>query len=223
MDRVFASTIWSAVPDGPLHPSLAVAGVVIGVSAAAVAGRSTGRWLAFVVTGALFLAGATLDHAPPTGFVDRADRILVIATVAAVAAVALAARMRLSTSAVIAWFGCVGVWAVVPDTEMPLLAGAVLFGAGAVGALPGWLPDRRRALHGILVQLPLAGAAVGSVGRPSRFAPALMVGALAILFGLALRELGVAVRLRQRAGTPTTAVSGTTSCTTTAPAPTTAP
>ncbi|MEQ8840695.1 MAG: hypothetical protein RIB98_06915 [Acidimicrobiales bacterium] len=220
------------VPEGPLHPSLAVAGIVVGVSAAVVAGPGLRRWLLFVVGAAAVLISATADRAPHLAFTDHADRAHVLATSVAILVAAALARMPRSTATLVALAGCAGVWAIVPDTEVPLLGGAVLLGAGVIGAIPGWLPDRRSVLHSSLLLLPLAGASWGSIGRPSRFTPAIAVGAVTVMLALAVRALARTARRSrgrssrraraQRAGTPMTVDPAATSSTTTAPAPTTA-
>lgn len=216
------------VPDGPLHPALATAGVVAGVAVAVVAGQHTVRWLFAVLSGSALLYTGSQGDGLWSAVFDRPDRLWVAAAIAVVPVLGAAVRPRRSTATAAALCACGGVWAVVPDTEAPLLAAAVLGGAAAMAALPGWLPDARRSLHSLLLLLPLWAAAAGSIGRPARFGPgllaAMVTGALGVAgwcsFEAVLR--GVVVR-RQRAGTPTTVAPGATSSTTTAPAPTTAP
>lgn len=209
------------VPDGPLHPELALLGVVAGVAAAVVVGRRERVWTLAVVAISLG-AAQSVQGALLAGFLDRGDRVSVVGVTVAVTGVAVAARPRWS-SAVVATFAAVAtVWAVVPDTEVALLAASVLAGATLVRLLPGWLPDDRRRVNGVLVLLPAVSAAVGTIGRPSRYPFALVLVLLAAAGAVAAWSAGSAYR-RGRAGTPSTVVSGATSSTTTAPAATTAP
>ncbi|MEZ5243786.1 MAG: hypothetical protein R2707_01715 [Acidimicrobiales bacterium] len=210
------------VPEGPLHPKLFVIGIVAGVAAAVVAGRSNGRWLVSTLGAVGVVVTAAQGDVLVGGVVDRTDRGFVVAVTLAVIVAAMATRPRWSTAAISALGACAGVWAIVPDTEVPLLVAATLAGASVVRCLPGWLPDRRSLANGVLVVLPLAGAVAGSIGRPSRYGPALAVGALTALLALSAWGLLVLSRRRQRAGTPTTVAPGSTSSMTTAPAPTTA-
>lgn len=211
------------VPDGPLHPGIAWAGVVAGVAVAAVAGQHTVRWLIAVLSGsAVLYMGSQGDGLWPAVF-DRPDRLSVATAIVVVPMLGAAVRPRRTTATAAALCACGGVWAVVPDTEAPLLAAAVLFGAAAVAALPGWLPDARRAVHSLLLLLPLWAAAAGSIGRPARFGPGLVCALATGASGVAAWCWFETVLRRQRAGTPTTVAPGATSSTTTAPAPTTAP
>jgi len=207
------------VPDGPLHPVDALWGLSTGLVVALVAGRRAQRWLVLVAValGAVIVArrgGEVLD-----GYLDRPDSAAVLGTTAAVVALSALRPLRVSTTACVALAGCAGVWAVVPDTEIPLIAGAVL--AGAATRLPR---DAVIRPAGWLLLAPLIAAVAGSVGRPSRLVPALALavaaGGVALLAASLLRA--VASRRRQRAGTPTTVAPGATSVVTTAPAPTTA-
>lgn len=210
------------VPDGPLHPGLALGGVVVGVAAAAMAGRSTRAWTALVVVGWWFVTAAVNGDRLAAAFTDRGDRAVVISVTIAVALAAVSARPSRSTATVMAIAACAGVWAIVPDTEAPLLAGAVLVGATAVTLLPDWLEDSRRRIHGVLLVLPVAAAAIGSVGRPARFGPGILAAALTAALGLTAWQVLRVLWRRQRAGTPITVAPAGTSSTTTAPAPTTA-
>ena len=216
------------VPDGPLHPGIAGAGVVAGVALAAVAGQHAVRWLFAVLAGSAVLYMGFQGDGLWSAVFDRPDRLSVAAAIVGVPMLGAALRPRRTTATAAALCACGGVWAVVPDTEAPLLAAAVLCGAAAATALPGWLPDSRRSVHSLLLLLPVWAAAVGSIGRPARFGPgligALVAGALGVA-GWCSFEAGLrgAVSRRQRAGTPTTVAPGATSSTTTAPAPTTAP
>ena len=153
---------------------------------------------------------------------DRNNRGTVLIATVAVVLVAVSARLSRSTATVLSLAACAGVWTVVPDTEAPLLAGGVVAGAAAVTMIPGWLDDVRCRVHGLLLLLPVAAAATGSVGRPARFVPGTFVAVLTAVLGLAAWRVLTALWRRQRAGTPITVVSAATSSTTTAPAPTTA-
>jgi hypothetical protein len=210
------------VPEGPLHPKLLAIGLVAGVAVAAVAGRSTQRWFVGVLLAGGALVSAVQGDVLLAGFVDRNDRSVVAGSTLALVMAAVTARPRWSTAVIGTLGACAGVWAIVPDTEVPLTVAAVLAGASALRCLPGWMPGRRGRANGALVVLPLVGAAAGSIGRPSRFEPALAVGALTGLLTLAAWYLVVLMWQRQRAGTPTTVVPAATSSITTAPAPTTA-
>lgn len=208
------------VPDGPLHPDLALLGLVAGLAAAVVVGRHARAWTLAVVATALGLA-----HGAQGGLLadclDRGDRASVTGVTVAVVAVAVAARPRWSSAIVATGAASAAVWAVVPDTEVALLGAAVLVGATVVRLLPGWLPDDRRRGNGALVLLPAIAAAVGTIGRPSRYPLAVVLGVLAAAGAVAASTLWSGYR-RSRAGTPSTVHPGGTSSTTTAPAPTTA-
>lgn len=216
------ATLPGIVPDGPLHPGLGLGGFVIGISVAATAGRSTRAWSTLVVLCSWVVIAAIQGDWSGRAFFDRPDRALVISITAIVVVAAVAARLRRSTAAVLSLAACVGMWAIVPDTEAPLLGGGVVAGATAVAMLPGWLRDVRCRVHGLLLLLPMMGAATGTIGRPARFVPGVFVGGLAALSGLAVWSLAAALWRRQRAGAPMTVAPGRTSSTTTAPAPTTA-
>lgn len=208
------------IPEGPLHPGLAIALIPAGASAALMAGRSTRAWTILVAVATLGLIAGVQGDWLTGGYLARSDRGLVGVALLGVLIVGTAARMRRSTATVVSICACAGVWAVVPDTEAPLIAGGIIAGAGALTLLPGWLADVRHHIHGLLPVLAVVAAAVGSIGRPPRFEPASVVGLLAALAGLAVWTVGGAVSHRQRAGTPTTVAPGATSSTTTAPAPT---
>jgi len=210
------------VPQGPLHPKLVVIGVVAGIAAAAIAGRSEGRWSLYVLAAAGLLVVAVQGDVLWGGVVDREDRRLVVGATVAVVAASAAVRPRWSTALIASIGACAGVWTIVPDTEVALLVGSVLVGATALRLLPGWMPDRRGRLNGSLLLLPLVGAAAGSIGRTARYEPALVVGSLGVLLSISGWTFVRLAWRRQRAGTPTTLVPGPTSSTTTAPAPTTA-
>ena len=211
------------VPEGPLHPTLLVTGLVAGLAGSAVAGRDGTRWLLITVAGAVLLAQFGQDDVLRAAFGARDDRAVVVATTIAVAVAGLVLRPRWSTAVVAAIGATAGVWAVVPDTEVPLICGAVLAGASLVRCLPGWLPDERRRGNGVVFVLPALSAAAGTIGRTGRHVPALALGVLGAVLALSTFRLARAVwRSRQRAGTPTTVAPGATSSITTAPAPTTA-
>ena len=214
------ASVTGVIPEGPLHPALAASGLVAGVSAAAVAGRHAGRWLALMTLVGVGLVTVHQGDVLRRGMTDRPDRLTVLGVVLAVVALGAWARPRWSTATLAALCACAGVWAVVPDTEVPLLAGAVLCGGATLRLLPGWLPDTRRRSNAALLVWPLAAAAAGSIGRPERFAPSLLLAGVVAGLGLAAWVALNAGWRRQRAGTPTTVAPAATSSTTTAPAPT---
>jgi len=221
-----SSTLATAVrlvPEGPLHPLDALTFALLGVTLAFVVGRHTGRWVALVVAGAFVFISVSQGDVVASGFIDHGERLLVLGTTAGVIAVAAGLRMRWTTAALVSLSACAGVWAVVPDTEVPLMAGSLLVGATAVHAVFGSMPGARHWFTAALLLLPLAGAAAGSAGRPARFAPAVIVGLLVVFLGIAAVGLLRTAWSLQRAGTPTTVSPGATSSMTTAPAPTTAP
>jgi hypothetical protein len=206
------------VPDGPLHPVDALWGLSAGLLVATVAARRAGRWLLLVAVAAGSVVLVRRGGELVDGYLDRPDAAFVVGLTAAVAVLTAVRPVRVSTSAFVAVAGCAGVWAIVPDTEVPLIVGAVLLGAAA--RLPR---DAVVRPGGWLLLGPLVSAVVGSVGRPSRLGPALLVGV--VLGGVAFLVVTlfrVIVSGRQRAGTPTTLAPGATSSVTTAPAPTTA-
>ncbi len=215
------------IPDGPLHPEDAIralgVGLAVGVALAALDWR---RGLPAVV----LAAGVSLqEYRYPEllidGFRDRplpSNVLIGIAGAVGVLAVLLwLVRIALADLMVAAAVAVAVVWAIVPDTESAVLLGGVLIAAMA------FTPPTGRAHYGdaIVLLVPAIAAVLGSVGRPERLEPA---SKAAIAAGLGvLLALGVGRRLvtmqRQRAGRPTTVQPGSTSSTTTAPAPTTAP
>ncbi len=217
----------TVVPEGPLHPSLAVVALVAGLAGALVAGRDAGRWLVLEIPLVVALVTAAQGPVLRDGIIDHPRRTTVVTALIVVGMVGAVIRPRWSTAVVVAVAGCAGIWAIVPDTEAPLIVGAGLAGGAALRLLPGWIPDSRRRSHAWLLLLPVVAAAAGSLGRPARFGPALVVGALTafaavVVVRLCVMRLFGALRRRQRAGTPTTVAPASTSSTTTAPAPTTA-
>ncbi|GJM38972.1 MAG: hypothetical protein DHS20C19_23390 [Acidimicrobiales bacterium] len=208
------------IPDGPLHPEDALLALVVGLVVGAAFRHRSLPWITGVVGAAwLFLRwryGALLTDA-----VAARDRPLgIVALILAPVGLLAWSRLRPRSVAVLTIGALAGVWAVVPDTEAPLIAGALLVGATAAASLGrAELPAHRFA--GGLVLLPLGAALVGSAGRPERFGPAVMVSLLGAALVASVVRFGRV--LRQRAGTPTTVAPGATSSTTTAPAPTIAP
>jgi len=223
MVPLLATMLRLAAPDGPLHPVDAIVFASLGVSVAFVVGRHTARWVVLVLGSAFLLITVSEGDVITAGFAEHGRRSLVLATTAAVVAAAMIARMRWTTAVVVAVSGCAGVWAVVPDTEVPLMAGSLLLGAAAVHTVFGPLPAPRRWFNGALLLLPLAGAAAGSIGRPGRFSPALLLAVVTVVAGVAASTLLRSDWTRQRAGTPITVVPAGTSSVTTAPAATSAP
>lgn len=217
------TTLAGLVPEGPLHPTLFVTGVVAGLAGSAVAGRDGTRWLLTTVAGAVLLVQLTQDDVLRAALGVRDDRAVVVAATVAAVVAGTILRPRWSTAVIAAVGATAGVWTVVPDTEVPLICGAVLGGASLVRCLPGWLPDERRRRNALLFLLPALSAAAGTIGRTGRHVPALALGVLGAMLALSTwRLVRVVGRSVQRAGTPTTVAPGATSSITTAPAPTTA-
>lgn len=215
------------IPDGPLHPEDAIralgVGLAVGVALAVLDWR---RGLPVVV----LAAGVSLqEYRYPEllidGFRDRPlpSNVLVgiAAAVAALAILLWLVRIALADLMIAAAVAVGVVWGIVPDTESAVLLGGVLIAAMA------FTPPTGHAYYGdaIVLLVPATAAVLGSVGRPERLE---LASKAAIAAGLGvLLLLGVARGLvqmqRQRAGRPTTVLPGSTSSTTTAPAPTTAP
>lgn len=207
------------VPDGPLHPTDALVAVAVGVALGLVTRSGPRRWVGAVVVAVAVVASWRHGSVLLDGYRNRSETVFAVG--ATVVPVALAA-LRRSSIRQTAWLcagALAGVWTIVPDTEVPLIAGAAL--VGALAARPG---DVRSRLAALLVLLPTVAAVAGSVGRPDRLEPALLVAALGagLVGGLIAGGRQIQAR-RQRAGTPTTVAAGGTSSTTTAPAPTIAP
>ncbi|MDW3217885.1 MAG: hypothetical protein R8F63_04665 [Acidimicrobiales bacterium] len=208
------------IPDGPLHPEDAVLALVAGVAVGIAFRRRSFAWIVGVLAAAWWLLRWRYGTVLADAVAARGQPLGVIALIVAPAALLASRPLRPRTVAVLTVGALAGIWAMVPDTEAPLIAGAAVAGATVVAMRRGGeLPAHRAA--GALVLLPLCAALVGSVGRPERLGPALVVGLLGA--GLAASSMGLWRVLRQRAGTPTTVAPAATSSTTTAPAPTTAP
>lgn len=206
------------IPDGPLHPVDALWGVGVGLFVAVAARRLTGRWISMVTVAVVAVVGVRLGNQIVPGYLDRPSPVWPVLASAAAGAMAAARPRRLSVVLVGAIAACGGVWAVVPDTEVPLIAGSVLLGA-AVGVPRGV----RTRWAGLLVLIPVAAAVAGSAGRPSRLGIALAMAVAGSMVAGAGAALITAWRSRQRAGTPMTVAPAATSVATTAPAATTAP
>ncbi|MEM7141897.1 MAG: hypothetical protein AAF548_12785 [Actinomycetota bacterium] len=210
------------VPDGPLHPGAAIAGVLAGAVVVLVCRRRPALCGPAAVVGAAIAAGWGYGDLVIDGYADRPDTRNVALASVAVVVLGVLRPHRLTDAAPTALGALVGVWAVVPDTELAVL-GLGVVAIVWLGSLISPEASTLRRSTGCLVLIPLVAAVAGSVGRPARFEPALAVAAL----GMALAVTGLAFlrRLRegQRAGMPTTVDPGSTSSTTTAPAPTTAP
>ena len=146
----------------------------------------------------------------------RPDTVLALGSTIAIVVVGLIGRGRVTAMAYSVVTACAAVWVVVPDTEAPLIAAAVV---GAALVRPPAAERSRWA--GLLLAMPVSAAVVGTAGRPSRLGLAVV-----LVVATAGASLVVTAGIRrvkaQRAGTPTTVVSASTSSTTTAPAPTTA-
>jgi hypothetical protein len=203
------------IPDGPLHPVDAAWALGVGLVLGFLVRRHPQRSQAVIVAGVVALLGLR----PSVGAVDAFRRhpdpapAVVLALVAVGLAALLPMRPRVTVAA--AAVACGPVWALVPDTEVPLLVGLSL------AVVWPWVGDTRpQRLGGLVVVLPLVAAVAGTLGRPARLAPSVVAaGAAALAVGSAWVLVG---RWRQRAGTPTTVAPAGTSSTTTAPAPTVA-
>jgi len=211
------------IPVGPLHPTDAIYALGFGVAVGALAFRSMTRWTVLVILAALAVMSGRHSGDISTGFVDRPQPWLVAAFAAAMAAGSWWATSRRRASAHSNALGvlvaCVAVWAVVPDTESPLIAGSVILGAMIL------MPRGEAAGgYGVIWVLPIGAGVIGSVGMPNRlFAAALVTVLVAAAVAVAQLVLGRRRESTTRAGDPTTVVRGATSSTTTAPAPITAP
>jgi len=211
------------IPVGPLHPTDAIYALGFGVAVGAMAFRSMKRWSVLVVLAALAVMSGRHPGDISNGFVDRPLPWLVAAFAAAFAAgswwVTSRRRAPVHSTALGVLAACVAVWAVVPDTESPLIAGSVILGAMVFmprgGAADG---------PGVAWVLPIGAGVIGSVGMPNRlFVAALATVLVVAAVSVAQFVLGRRRESTTRAGDPTTVVNGATSSTTTAPAPITAP
>ena len=170
--------VGAMLPDGPLHPTDAVVGMIVGVAVAVVLGGHSKRGL---VLAAAATAYAVRHQGLLDSFVDRSDPLLVVVAVIAIGALAGTIRSamlisigRLTLSALVA---TAGVWAIVPDTEAAVIGG---------GALAGSLIRRgsrhaKTADRASLYAVPLAAAVIGSIGRQARLSPALIWIAATVL------------------------------------------
>lgn len=204
------------VPEGPLHPDDAVSALLFGLIVG-LALRAAGRFGPVLVPVAVALAFDARHR--NTGWEAVDGRLgpllacLAVAVLASAPAVLGENRVAVRPMLLAAALPVAAVWAIVPDTEAAVIGGCVLVGASVCG--DGTWAARTAAP---LWSVPVFAALVGSVGRPERLWPALVaITATSVVVGAGVR------RWRQRAGTPTTVVSGGTSSVTTAPAPTTAP
>lgn len=208
------------IPAGPLHPVDAAWGLAVGLLVAGLARRDVGRWFALVPAGMVGVVTVLRGNELLDGYLDRPDTATALGVTLSVSVVACVRPSPVAAAVPAALAALVGVWVIVPDTEVPLIAAAFLVGAAL--RMPREIRTR---LSGTLVLFPLAAATAGSVARSERLGPAVLLGGFAWL-GAQLIGVGVEWRRskrRQRAGTPTTVAPGATSTTTTAPAPTTAP
>ncbi len=213
------NSLAALIPDGPLHPSDAAWGVVVGL-ALGLSLRSAPRFWASAVVAAGFTLFQIRHPGRLTGALDRPSPgwIGLILLVSGAAVWLGLRRVDLSTRelAVMA-VGCLAtVWATAPDTESALIFGAVV--AGSAVLIRSEIVGPPAA---VLVALPVMAAAAGTVGRPGRLPLVLGLAAAGVCCG-ALAVLA-SRQVFGRAGVPTTVVPEATSSTTTAPAPTTAP
>ncbi len=208
------------IPDGPLHPADALLALSTGLFVGYAARPLPRRWTAFVIAAVLGVIAQRHGDVVARAWFERPMPLLIasVAVVSVASARALVDRARPPTMRVVlpVFASLAVVWAMVPDTEAPLIAAAVM-----LGAVPG-LPARDRSpCAGLLVALPFATAVVGTSGRPEALGPALVAGAAAgcAFYGV----MTVIARSTLWAGTPATVVYASTSVRTTAPAPTMAP
>jgi hypothetical protein len=181
------------IPDGPLHPELAIAGVGAGLLCAGVAGRRAALWLLLVPVAALLIVSERLGNVVLDGYSSHDEKMLVIAATVGAVAVAAIRPLRVSAAVALALGATAGVWAVVPDTEASLLVGAVIVGALALAPR-----DMATRLTAVLVALPVLAAVVGSIGRPGRFSPALAVAGAGAAGAICTVEIGRQLLLRRR-------------------------
>lgn len=208
------------IPDGPLHPADALFALSTGLFVGYAARPLSRRWATFVIMTALGVTAQRHGDVVARAWFERPMPLLVaVGVVATIAAGrAFVDRSRPPTMRVVipVLAALAMVWAMVPDTEAPLIAAAVM-----LGAVPGLPPRDRSRYAGLLVALPLAAAVVGTIGRPDALGPALLAASTVGCgcYGV----MTVIARSTLWAGTPTTVVYGSTSVRTTAPAPTIAP
>jgi len=210
---------WAAIiPEGPLHPHDLIAGLVAGVLAGLLARRFS-RWGPWIIVAAVAVTIETRYPGVATrGFAERPSRVFASLALPVSGVVGLLLIRFVNSAREVMFVALVAnavVWGLVADTEPAVIVGGVVGAAllcvGSTKASPA---------TAVLVTLPAAAAIIGSVGRPSQLAPALVAAAAAGIVVVAL-VMGFEQR-SQRAGTPVTVASGATSSTTTAPAPTTA-
>lgn len=204
------------VPDGPLHPVDAVWALAVGLALGSVARRRAATAPLVVGGGVVALVAAR----PTVGLLEVVGRhpepVWVGVALAGVTVAAARRPVDARIGILLAAVACGPIWALVPDTEAPLLVGLALASAG-----PSVRAGGSTRLVAVPAVLPVLAAAVGTLGRPDRFLPA--TGAAAGVIALVVASGLVWARWRQRAGTPRTVHPAGTSSTTTAPAPTTAP
>ncbi len=193
------------IPDGPLHPVDALVGAAAGlVTASVLTGwvrcRSGARWArsddtVTAVVSALVVAGALLIRPGPGVVVSalaRPDPALALAASAVVVAVVTAAGRDPGPVAATSLTGAgaaAAVWALVPDTEAPLVVVGLL-GVGGVLALgpavAGGGPSVAGRTRAVVTGAVAVAALTGTVGRPDRLAPALVALTAVSLVGVAL-------------------------------------
>ncbi len=193
------------IPDGPLHPADLGLGLLLGATVAVVFWQRR-LWLPAASLAAVGGYGERHGWDVLVGsFVDRPATGLAIFALVAVAATGwmLERRTALGHSATVPGLtvvSLVGVWAIVPDTEAPIVFAATL-GVALVAS-----PRREQSTYpgGAVLALAVVAAAVGSVGRPERLWPAIV--AIVVIVGLGLAAMasvrsvsGRAVRGRRRA------------------------
>lgn len=210
------------IPSGPLHPEAALAALVVGLVVGLVTRFTAGAALATVAAAGFVLElkydGVLWDgvSARPSPMWAALGAAIATVLIAWLAAPRVERSMRSAGLVMLAPVAVV--WALVADTEAPLIGGVVLFAVIAVG------PERPGAVATAPAVIAPVAALIGSVGRPSQLALALAAAvAWACCARLGFDLLDAVRRRRQRAGTPTTVDPGGTSSTTTAPAATIAP
>jgi hypothetical protein len=218
MVAAVAVRVIALVPEGPLHPADLGVALLIGVLVAV--GWMRSRWLV-PAAAVVALAGFGWRYDWLTvfdGFVDRPRPGLAVGALSAAAVggwqIERRFRRRLAdpieaTAAVtVVTVVALGVvWGTVPDTEAPLMLGTGLVPIVIADLIPGFRersepgwPTRTR-WSGTVLALAVVAAAVGSVGRPARFVPALAGIGMVVLAGGALVEVAAVLRAsRSQAG-----------------------
>jgi hypothetical protein len=168
------------VPEGPLHPTIAVGSLAAGAAVTLVAcwhGRRRGpgndavHALLVAAAGSMIVA-ASAGHAPWQLLPDAGDRVLRSTWLAAAgtgALGALTARVSPRVALVLCLVVLAVAWATVPDTEAPLALGCGLLVPSLLAVRPMQRPSRAHtASLAALSAMAGGAAAIGARGRPER-------------------------------------------------------